>query len=331
MRLKNRLNELPKLIASNPILIGILILTVLMAIFIPSFWTTTNLLTVAKQMSVNGIAATGLVFVLISGANDLSVGSNMMISGIAAAYCMTTAAPALGAVGGLVIGILVGIIIGLINGVVVAKIGVNPFIATICLQMLLDGLGVVWTNAQTIGGLPASFNNIGSSEYFGIPLPLIIMMIFYVVGQFVLKKTAFGRKLYATGANREATKLVGISATGMQIIAYIICGFCAAVAGLIAVARIQAASPASGTYTMLDALSAVIIGGASLFGGKGSVVGAAFGVVLLSVVQNGFNLLGVDYYTTMIAKGAIILLAIILDSFKEKSLFAASLSGIKKA
>lgn len=307
-------------ITSNPVVIATLILIIVMTLFVPSFATVQNIKTVAQQFSFTGIAATGLAFVLISGGNDLSIGANISLSSIVSALLMTKVFQAGdGAVlPGILIALLTGAAIGFFNGFCVSKIGMNAFILTLIMQMFCDGMSLLLTDSTSIGGLPDGFIKIGTGSVFGIPFPILIMLVVFVIGQFVLSKTAFGRRLYTVGANKQAARLVGVQVVKVQISAFIISGLCGGIAGVILSSRLGAATPSAGSNSMLEIMSAAIIGGNSLFGGKGSVVGAACGVVLLSLISNGLNLLGVSYYATMIVKGGIILFAVALDYFNQK-------------
>ena len=314
---------------SNPVFIATLTLILAMTFFVPSFATVQNIRTIAQQFSYSGIAATGLALVLIGGGNDLSIGSNISLTGVVAALIMTRLS---GAQGGIVaLGILAalatGALIGLFNGFCVSRLGMNAFILTLIMQMFCDGVALIATDATSIGGLPAAFTAIGTESVLGIPLPILIMLLIFVAGQFVLSKTVYGRRLYAVGANRQAAKLVGIPVVATQIIAFIISGVCGAVAGIILCARMGAATSNAGSNSMLEIMSAAIIGGNSLFGGKGTVVGAACGVILLSLISNGLNLLGVSYYVTMIVRGGIILLAVALDYLNQKMRTRQMLKG----
>lgn len=315
---KVHLSRIRSWLVDNPAVIASLALIILLGVAVPQFGTSQNILTVLQQMSVYGISAVGLAFVLICGGNDLSIGANITFSSIMAALFMTSIFPEGGAVVGVLAALATGCVVGLVNGVMVAKIGVNPFMMTLIMSMLLEGLSIILTNATAIGGLPTAYVAIGSIELAYLPLPLWILILFYVFGQFVLKKTVAGRKIYASGSNKKTAQLVGIKTDKMLIGTYIFCGMCASVAGIILSARLAAATPASGTSLMLDVMSAALIGGCSLFGGKGSVLGAAAGVLLLSLVSNGLNLIGVSYNTTLVIKGVIILLAVILDASKGK-------------
>jgi ribose/xylose/arabinose/galactoside ABC-type transport system permease subunit len=311
---RNRFSNVRQWVAENPAVWASMIFIVVLAIAIPSFGTMRNILTILQQMSIYGIAAVGLAYVLICGGNDLSIGSNITFSSITAALCMTGFFPQAGALGGVIAALLTGCVVGLINGIMVAKVGINPFMMTLIMSMLLDGLSILATNGTAIGGLPEAYKAIGSYRLLFIPIPLWILLIFYVVGQFVLKKTAVGRKIYASGANVKAAKLVGVKTEKTLIGAFIFCGVCSSVSGVIMSARLAAATTSAGSIMMLDIISAALIGGCSLFGGKGSVVGAAAGVLLLSLISNGLNLLNVDHNVTMIVKGVIILIAVLLDA-----------------
>lgn len=319
MRRVSVIQKLYRSFTSNPVFLATLILIVVMVLFVPSFATVQNIRTIAQQFSYTGIAAVGLAFVLIGGGNDLSIGANISLSSVVAALVMTRAMD--GGNASVPVGILAalgtGALIGLINGLCVAKIGMNAFILTLIMQMFCDGISLIVTDSVSIGGLPHAYLAIGNSSLLGIPFPILIMLVFFICGQFALSKTAYGRRLYAVGANKQAARLVGVPVAKIQVLSFVFSGLCAASGGILLSARLGAATPSAGSNSMLEIMSAAIIGGNSLFGGKGSVVGAACGVVLLSLISNGLNLLGVSYYTTMIVKGGIILFAVALDYFNQ--------------
>lgn len=315
---KQRKNKFFHFLTQYPIIFVIVIFIVLMAAFVPGFATGRNIQSLFMQMSIYGIAMVGLVFALIGGGIDLSLASNAMLSGLTCAYVMTRI-PGAGILGGILAGMAVGIIIGAVNGLIGAKFGVNPFIGTISMQLFINGIGIVWSNGQTIGGLPKAFTVIGKAKIIGIPLIVILMLLFYVAGHYITKKTAYGRKLYACGTNPEAAKLVGIPVVKIRLLAFMICGFCASVAGMVSTARLAAATPSPSSDLFLDTLCASIIGGASLSGGKGNVAGATLGILLLCLISNGVNLLGIDRNVTLVVKGIIIFMAIVLDLSKGKT------------
>lgn len=329
MKRMNIIRKSMRAFLNNPVFAVTLMLVVVMILFVPSFATVQNIKNVAQQFSYTGIAAVGLAFVLIGGGNDLSIGANITLSSIMAAIVMARImdATASSVIPGVLIALTTGTLIGFLNGFCVAVIGVNPFILTLIMQMLCDGVSLIVTDATSIGGLAEGYISIGTIELAGIPLPIIIMLTFFVVGQFVLSRTTYGRRLYAVGANKQAARLVGISAVWVQIIAFVFSGFCAAASGIILSARLGVATSSSGSGSMLEIMSAAIIGGNSLFGGKGTAVGAACGVVLLGLISNGLNLLGISYYATMIVKGGIILLAVALDYINQKMRIRRMLKG----
>ena len=246
--------------AGNPVFLATLILTVVMILTVPSFASVQNIRTLAQQFAFTGIAATGLAFVLIGGGNDLSIGSNISLSSVVAALVMTRLYGATDAsvVPGILAALATGALIGLFNGFCVAKIGMNAFILTLIMQMLCDGISLIATDAVSIGGLPKAYTALGTGVVAGIPLPILVMLGFFILGQFVLSKTAYGRRLFAVGANRQAARLVGVPIVRIQILAFVISGVCAACAGVILSARLGAATPNAGSNSMLEIMSAAI-------------------------------------------------------------------------
>lgn len=308
--MKKAVNGFLNGIRGNPIVIASLGLAILMAIFVPQFASVGNIFTLLGQMSYLGIATVGLAFVLVGGGNDLSIGSVMTITGVVAAMIMASGAPIIvGVFGALVVGIL----IGALNGVFVAVLGVNAFMMTLITQMLFEGIALAVTSATSITNLPAAFIAMPDLCILYIPIPILIMAVIYVVGHVVLKHSVFGRKLTVTGANKNAARLVGVPVNQVLLEAYLLSGVLGALAGIILTARLGVGSPAAGSNIIMDVISAAVIGGNSLFGGKGSIVGVAFGVLLLGLISNGLTLLGVAWSWTMIIKGLVILLAVCID------------------
>jgi len=306
-------------IRKNTIISVTIIIFIIMLLFVPQFATITNIRNIMLQMSYVGIAAVGLSYVLIGGGNDLSIGTGITFCGIVGGIAMTgILAPTLGAPLGIAIMIGMGLLIGLLNGTMVAGIGVNAFVMTLITQTLFKGLSLLFTNSATLRGLPEGFLMISDTLIVGIPLPFILLLVLFIGGQFVLSKTTYGRALYVVGSNPKAAKLIGISVKGVFLISYVFCGVCTAVSSIILTSRLSASSPSAGNDLFLDILSAAVIGGNSLFGGKGSVIGTAFGVLLMALIANALTLLGVGYQVTRIIKGAIILFAVVLDVINEK-------------
>lgn len=315
--MKNVIKKIGLVIKNTPIIIASFVLFVIMLLFVPRFATLDNLLSLLGQMSYLGIATVGLTFVLVGGGNDLSIGSVISITGVVAAMCMVSGMPAVLAV---VVALAAGLGIGLLNGVFVAGLGVNVFMMTLITQMLFEGIALAITSATSITGLPEAFISMPYKNILFIPVPIIIMLIVYLVGHVVLTKSVYGRKLFVTGANAKAAKLVGVSVEKVLLSAYLISGFLGALSGVIVTSRLGVGSPSSGSNIIMDVISAAVIGGNSLFGGKGSVVGTAFGVVLLGLISNGLTLLGVEWSITMVIKGLVILISVGIDVLSSKLL-----------
>jgi ribose transport system permease protein len=314
----NGLLAFKQLVVNNSVITAILVLIVIMSVFVPSFATVGNLNNVILQLAVIGIPAVGLTFVLLGAGIDLSIGSVLSLSSLAGAMIMVKMGSAGGALGIITI-IVIGIGIGLINGLLIVKLGMNPFMMTLTSQFLLQGIAFAMSKATSIGGFPDWYTFIGRGTLLNIPFPIWIMVAFFAVGHYVTKYTGYGRMLYATGANKEAARIAGLPVTKILISTYVLSGFCAAVAGIIMSSQLGTAAPGMGGFILLDIISAVIIGGTSFFGGKGSVAGTAFGVLLIGLISNGINLLGVNYYMTMIIKGLTIFIAVALDVIKERN------------
>ncbi|MEG1011313.1 MAG: ABC transporter permease [Ruthenibacterium sp.] len=313
--MKKAVDGFVQAIKGNPIIMAALGLLIIMAIFVPQFATVGNLFALLGQMSYLGIATVGLAFVLVGGGNDLSIGSIMTITGVTAARMMASGLPTFLAIA---VALAVGVMIGLLNGMFVAVLGVNAFMMTLIIQMLFEGIALAVTGATSITNLPADFVKMPEVRLGGIPVPILILLAVYIAGHILLKRSVFGRKLMVTGANKNASRLVGIHVNQVLMAAYMLSGALGAVAGIILTARLGVGSPAAGSNLIMDVISAAVIGGNSLFGGKGSIVGVAFGVLLLGLISNGLALLGVAWSWTMLVKGFVILLAVMIDVVSVK-------------
>ncbi len=301
-----------------PVAVVAILAAAAMSLFVPGFATATNFSAVGAQLSYIGICTTGLAFILIGGGNDLSLGTAMSASAVISGLVMINI-PGGGATPiGLVCILAVSLLFAAVNGYFVAYIKVNSFMMTLITQFLFRGLALLLTNSLSVKGLPESFVSLGKATLWGVPVSILVMLAFFAAGQFVLSKTSYGRKLIATGSNEKAARLVGISTSGVLFRAYLFGGLCNAVSAVILVGKLSVANPTMGNDLFLDIISAAVIGGCSLFGGKGSVVGAAFGVLLFGLISNGLNMLGVPYQDTKWIKGLIILVAISMDTINEK-------------
>ncbi|MEW8972921.1 MAG: ribose ABC transporter permease [Tissierellaceae bacterium] len=301
-------------------LLGLIIFSVIISILSPRFLTKSNLLNVFRQTSINAIIAAGMTFVILTSGIDLSVGSILGFSGAVAAKMLATGSNIFLA---LLVAIIIGGISGILNGIIITRGKVQPFIATLAIMILLRGATLVFTSGRPIAVQAASevspiFRWIGTGNIFGIPVPIIIMAIVFMVCYFILNYTQFGRHIYAVGGNEEASLLSGINTDRVKTIAYLISGVLAAVAGIIVTSRLSSAQPTAGDGYELDAIAAVVLGGTSLVGGQGTIAGTIIGALIIGILNNALNLMDVQSYYQMIAKAIVILIAVLLDK-KEKS------------
>ncbi|MBI0579332.1 ABC transporter permease [Neobacillus cucumis] len=306
------LGNLGRVFAKYGIYIAFAILFVILSVSSESFLTTTNLINILRQVSIIGIVAIGMSFIIITGGIDLSVGSIMALSAVVAAS-FAKADTSYSLFIPIIVGMAVGLACGLINGVLVAKWKVAPFIATLGMMTAARGLAMVYTDGRPVIGLSNSYNHIGSGSFLNIPIPIIAFIIIALIGIFLLRFTVFGRYVYATGGNEQSAKLSGIRVNFIKIGVYGIAGLLAGIGGMILSSRIMSGSPVLGEGYELDAIEAVVIGGTSLFGGVGSIIGTLAGVLIIGVMNNGLDLLNVSSYYQQILKGAIIVIAVLLD------------------
>ncbi|BCL76056.1 ribose ABC transporter permease [Jeongeupia sp. HS-3] len=298
-------------------LIALVIMSAVLATMSPDFLTVGNLLNVLRQVSINALIAFGMTFVILLAGIDLSVGSILALS---AAFMAGLMGSGMDPVVATSIGLISGALMGLVNGLIVTKGKVAPFIATLGTMTLYRGLTMVYTNGSPMTGFNSDFiYMLGSGYVFGIvPVPVVITLLVFGALWFVLKKTVFGRHVYAVGGNPEASKLSGVKVDRVQLWVYSMSGLMAALAGVILTSRLNSAQPTAGAGYELDAIAAVVIGGTSLAGGRGWIIGTLIGAVLLGVLNNGLNLLGVSSFYQQVIKGIIILLAVLIDRAGKK-------------
>jgi ribose transport system permease protein len=277
---------------------------------IPEFLSGENLSAILLALSDQSIIAIGMTLLLVSGGFDLSVGSTMALSGAATAIWLTLGLPAPLAI---LIGLCVGVLIGLINGLIIAEVGINPFITTLGMMSLVRGMLMVVTDGKNISGLPASFTTLGQGRFLGIQYPILISLALVIAGDFLLRRGRFFRQNYYIGANEKAAMLSGINVKRVKIVNYALTGFLAALAGIIITARLGSASTTAGKGLELRVISAVIIGGASLKGGVGTISGSFLGALLMSIIVSSINLLGVELNWIDFVLGATLLLAVMAD------------------
>ncbi|SDE10496.1 inositol transport system permease protein [Paenibacillus sp. UNCCL117] len=293
-------------------LIVILLLAVIaLSIVSDAFLTVTNIMNVLRQVSINGILAIGMTFIILTAGIDLSIGSMMAVSAVIAASIVNVN-PDL-AVVALLAGMLASGVLGGVSGTMSAKLNVAPFVATLAMMTIGRGIALIYTNGRPIVIDSPSFKFLGQGYIGPVPFPVVLFVAVAVLMSIVLYKTKFGRYIYAVGGNENAAHISGIRVSRVKIWVYIINGLLAGLAGAMLASRISSGQPNSGMGYELDAIAAVVIGGTSLFGGRGSMLGTIVGVLIIGVINNGLNLLDVSSYWQQIIKGVIIAGAVILD------------------
>jgi ribose transport system permease protein len=299
----------------------VLILMLLVATFLSdAFLSVDNILNVIRQVAIVAIVAAGMQFVILTGGIDLSVGSILAFAGAISASVMLISNSLFLAI---VVALVVGAAMGLFNGIFITRGGIPPFIVTLATMTLTRGCVLVYTDGSPIPIKSSSYMFIGKGHLFGMPFPIIILALTFLVGFLILKYTKFGRNVFSLGGNREATRLSGINIKRTETFVYMISGLLAGLTGVILTARLGSAQPTAGTGYELDAIAAVILGGTSLSGGQGGIFPTVVGALILGVLDNILTLMNISPYVGSIAKGVVILLAVLADSkFKNLSLKA---------
>ena len=296
-------------------LIGLLALCAVLWALTPYFLTVSNLLNIAQQTSINAIVAVGMTYVILSGGIDLSVGSIVAVAGVVLGTLLQDGQPlpvsiaaALG----------VGVACGVINGTLVSWGGLPPFIVTLGMMSIARGAALVFTEGRPVSGFDAGFRSIATASVGFIPSPVIVMVVVYALAHLVLTRTTFGRYVYAIGGNEEATRLSGVAVRFHKTAVYAVSGLMSAVAAIILTARLNSAQPIAGMMYELDAIAATVIGGTSLMGGEGSLGGTLVGALIMGVLRNGLNLLGVSSFLQQIVIGAVIVGAVLVDTVLKR-------------
>ncbi|MCK3837769.1 MULTISPECIES: ribose ABC transporter permease [Pseudomonas] len=295
--------------------VGLVVVTLVMILASDTFLTASNLSNIARQVSINAIIAVGMTCVILTGGIDLSVGPVMALSGTLTAGLMVAGVPPGLAIGA---GLLVGVAFGIGNGLFVAYLHMPPIIVTLATMGIARGFGLMYTDGYPISGLPEWFAFFGRGSVFGMQVPILIMLLTYLAAYVLLQHTRIGRYIYAIGGNEEAVRLSGVRAARFKLLVYGISGLTAAIAGLVLTSRLMSGQPNAGVSFELDAIAAVVLGGASIAGGRGVIVGTLLGAMLLGVLNNGLNMLGVSPYVQSVIKGGIILLAIFISRQRHR-------------
>jgi ribose transport system permease protein len=295
---------------------GLIGLSVALTLATDRFLTAENLADVARRVSVINIVAVGMTFVILTGGIDLSVGSLVALTGVAGTWAMTLGVPV---PAGIAFGIAVGAVCGLVNGLLVARMRLPPFIATLGTMGALRGLALYVTDGRTITeGVPRELGRLADGRFLGVPFPVWILVPLAVLAHLVLVRTRFGRYCYAQGGNPQAAFLAGIPTRLVVASVYVISGACAGLAGMIDSARILSGNPAGGQEYELRVIAAVVIGGASLTGGRGTIAGATIGALLMAVLENGCNLIGVSPFIQRIVIGLLIIAVVAIDMLRRE-------------
>ena len=299
---------------------GLLLVLVLMIIvmsFVSSvFLTTNNIINVLRQVSINGILAVGMTFVILTGGIDLSVGSLVAVTSVIAGKMLIDGCSVFLT---LVVSIGASVVFGLFSGVLIAYAGLPPFIATLAAQTIGRGFALVYSDGRPFTIADETYKSIGKGSWIGIPVPIWIMIVVVLIAGIILRYTTFGRHIYAFGGNRNASKLSGLNIRATEMSAYVISAFCAGLAGTILSARISSGQPTAGSGYELDAIAAVAIGGTSMSGGIGHLSGTIIGFIIIGVLSNSLTLLNVSSFYQDIVKGFIIIFAVLMDMQTKRS------------
>lgn len=305
-----RIATIGNLLRRFGIVLAFVLLMAVLSLLSPSFLTVSNILNIARQVSINAILAAGMTFVILTAGIDLSVGSVLAYAGAIMAGLLAGGKPLVVSIGA---GLALGALLGLVNGAVVTKGRVQPFIATLAMLTIARGATLVYTDGRPITGLPDAFVWLGAGDVGRVPVPVIIMALVFLVAHLILTRTVLGRYVYAIGGNEEAARLSGVNVIFYKALVYAISGVLSAVSAVILTARLNSAQPTAGSGYELDAIAAVVLGGTTLAGGEGSIGGTLLGAFIIGVINNGLNLLNVNPFYQQVVKGVVILLAVLLD------------------
>ena len=303
-----------RFIVAQRALLVLVILCVILGLLLPPFLTTRNILNVLRQISITGIVAVGMTFVIVTGGIDISVGSIVALCGVVTAAALQAE---LGLFVAILAGLLVGGTVGLINGLLISYGRVMPFVATLGTMYLFRGISLIVTGGQAIWNLPESFIEIGTGYVLGIPIPVIITFLIYMGGHLLLNRFTFGRYTLAIGGDEEAARLCGVAVQRTKLLTYGLCGLLSGGAGIVLAARLGSGQPSVGDGYELTAIAAAVIGGNSLMGGRGTLWGTLMGAMILGVVSNGLNLWGVAPFFQTVVTGCIVIVAVLADQHSK--------------
>lgn len=283
------------------------------------FFATENFLNITLQVSITAIIAAGMTFVILTAGIDLSVGALVALTGVVATSVLKFDLPfSLSLSFAMAVGLSVGAFSGAAAGFFVTRMNITPFIVTLALMTIWRGAAFMYTDGRPVWDLPEAFGFLGSGRVLEVPFPTALMIIVYACSYIVLTKTRFGRYVYAVGGNKEAARLAGVNVHRVLFGVYIICGVLSSLSGILLASRINSGQPNAGVMYELDVIAAVVVGGTSLFGGRGTIMGTFLGSMLIGVLRNGLNMLNVGSYVQQVVVGVVILLAVMMDQFRRR-------------
>ncbi len=288
---------------------------VVLAVFSPYFWTSDNITNILRQVSIAAIVAFGELFTIVMAGIDLSVGSVAGLTGIAFAMMLSGGEPILVS---MALALLLGIVVGTINALASDRMGIPPFIVTLAGLQAFRGLALLLSGGMTIAGIPNSVSEVANASAFGMPTLFLIMVGIGLCSHIMLRYTRLGRYMYAIGSNIESARRVGINVTAVTIVAYCLSAMFAAIGGILLVSRLSMGTPTAATGYELEAIAAVVVGGGSLFGGRGTVLGTFIGALLFTTIGNGANLLGIDPFWEMVVEGILIAVVVYIDNGQKR-------------
>lgn len=281
------------------------------------FLTVKNMFNVLRQISTNMLIACGMTMVIILGGIDLSVGSVVALSGVLAAGCVSRYSLPLGVA--LLVGLLIGVAVGAFNGYVISRTTIPPFIVTLATMNIARGLAGVYTGGSPVRVVTDEWQFLGAGYLAGIPVPVIIMFVVFIISLLILNKTKFGRHVYAVGGNQTAARFSGINVRKVTFLVYLYTGVMASLSGIILASRMYSGQPTAGEGAEMDAIAAVVVGGTSMSGGSGKLGGTLIGALIIGILNNGLNLMNVNSFWQTVVKGIVILLAVMLDYLRHRN------------
>ncbi len=296
--------------------VALIVMIGVFSLFNPIYLKTSNLLDVVEQSTINGLLAIGITFAIITAGIDLSVGSTFAVVVVSVGMLVTSGVPP---VAGFLAGIIIGFLLGAVNGILITRMKLQPFIATLGMMSVYRGVAYVMTGGWPVLSIPRTFRNLTDGDLvFDIPVSVLILFVFAFFGHILLKRTRFGTYLYAIGGNEEATRLSGVDVDRVKVFAYAICGVGAALSGMVLLGRLGSGEPTAGVTYELQAIAAAAVGGASLAGGKGTMLGTLLGALLLSALRVGLIVMGMDSFWQYIATGLVIVVAAYFEVIQRR-------------